>query len=107
MFSPTEHELHERTLADFLQENGELPLDRHLAAIADHRCSPAPAKRSVLDFCRLKIGFFLQNDPHAAEVMQRVAILDDGRTPSPPARRECATPASRRPAGGSNGPGGW
>ena len=107
MFSPTEHELHERTFADFLQENGELPLDRRLAAIADHRCSPAPPKRSVLDFCRLKIGFFLQNDPHAAEVMQRVAILDDGRTPSPPARRECATPASRRPAGGSNGPGGW
>ena len=83
MFSPTDHEFHEWMLADFPQENGELPLDGRLAAIADHRCSPALAKRAVLDFCCLKIGFFLQNDPLAAEVMWRIAILDDGRTPSP------------------------
>lgn len=84
MFSPTDHEFHEWTLADFLQENAELPLDGRLAAIADHRCGPALAKRAVLDFCRLEIGFFLQNDPLAAEAMRRVAILDDGRTPSSP-----------------------
>ena len=69
MFSPTDHEFHEWTLADFLQENCELPLDGRLAAIADHRCSPTLAKRAVLDFCRLEIGFFLQNDPLAAEAM--------------------------------------
>ena len=84
MFSPTDHEFHEWTLADFLQENCELPLDGRLAAIADHRCSPALAKRAVLDFCRLEIGFFLQNDPLAAEAMRRVATIDNGRTPSSP-----------------------
>ena len=84
MFSPTDHEFHEWTLADFLQENCELPLDGRLAAIADHRCSPTLAKRAVLDFCRLEIGFFLQNDPLAAEAMRRVATLDNGRTPSSP-----------------------
>lgn len=84
MFSPTDHEFHEWTLADFLQENCELPLDGRLAAIADHRCSPTLAKRAVLDFCRLEIGFFLQNDPLAAEAMRRVATIDNGRTPSPP-----------------------
>lgn len=84
MFSPTDHEFHEWTLADFLQENCELPLDGRLAAIADHRCSPTLAKRAVLDFCHLEIGFFLQNDPLAAEAMRRVATLDNGRTPSSP-----------------------
>ncbi len=84
MFSPTDHEFHEWTLADFLQENGELSLDGRLAAIVDHRCSPTLAKRAVLDFCRLEIGFFLQNDPLAAEVMRRVATIDNGRTPSSP-----------------------
>ena len=81
MFSPTDHEFHEWTLADFLQENCELPLDGRLAAIADHRCSPTLAKRAVLDFCRLEIGFFLQNDPLAAEAMRRVALhpLLEGR----------------------------
>lgn len=106
MFSPTDHEFHEWTLADFLQENCELPLDGRLAAIADHRCSPTLAKRAVLDFCRLEIGFFLQNDPLAAEAMRRVATLDNGRTPTPLAQRECADPVSRRSAGGSSGPGG-
>lgn len=59
----------------------------------DHRCSPALAKRAVLDFCRLEIGFFLQNDPLAAEAMRRVATLDQRPDPQLPlAQRECADP---------------
>ena len=82
MFDPSTHEFHEWTLADFLQENGDLSLDGRLAAIADHRCSPDLAKQAVIDFGRLGIGFFLQNDPLAANALHRIGALDDGRTPT-------------------------